>query len=162
MILIGNSATLSRVYFQPALVIRSLVDQNSDVYIFEVFAPHIRQQIEDQKEHVQWTDLMCAPFLHRNSATDELCGWYLQRPIIESSTFGGCHQGEYRGIAQRPPLRMFDKSSTASLDGSPSNGLASLASCHDPHSQKPQGIARNSSHSYLFIRRESGIHRHHP
>jgi len=42
---------------------RSLVDQNSDVYIFEVFAPHIRQQIQDQQMHVQWTDLMCALFI---------------------------------------------------------------------------------------------------
>ena len=91
MILIGNSVAFSRVYFQRALLKRSLVDQNSDVYIFEVFAPHIRQQIEDQQKHVQWTDLMCALFLRCNSATNELCVCYLQRPIIESSTLGGYH-----------------------------------------------------------------------
>jgi hypothetical protein len=41
--------------------------------------------------HVQWTDLMCALFLFRNGAIDELCGLDLQRPIIESSTFRGRH-----------------------------------------------------------------------
>ncbi|CCM01144.1 uncharacterized protein FIBRA_03192 [Fibroporia radiculosa] len=36
----------------------SLVDQDSDRWIFEVLCPELRRKLNDLKREVQWTDLM--------------------------------------------------------------------------------------------------------
>ena len=37
---------------------RSMVDQDTDRWLFEVLAPDIRRRMEDDKHDVQWTDLV--------------------------------------------------------------------------------------------------------
>jgi len=39
-------------------VYRSMADQDSDRWIFEVLAPDLRRKIENLEDEVQWTDLM--------------------------------------------------------------------------------------------------------
>jgi len=36
----------------------SLIDQDSDRWIFEVLAPHLRRQMKTMKDTIQWTDLV--------------------------------------------------------------------------------------------------------
>jgi len=36
----------------------SFVDQDTDRFIFEVHAPHLRRRMEDLKDEIQWTDLV--------------------------------------------------------------------------------------------------------
>ena len=38
--------------------IRSLADQDSDRWIFEVLAPDLRRKMKNLKDEVQWTDLV--------------------------------------------------------------------------------------------------------
>ncbi len=38
--------------------LRSLVDQDTDRYVFEVLAPDIRRRNKTRQTEVQWTDLM--------------------------------------------------------------------------------------------------------
>lgn len=38
--------------------VRSLADQDSDRWIFEVLAPELRRKMKDLMKDVQWTDLV--------------------------------------------------------------------------------------------------------
>ena len=40
---------------------RSLVDQDSDRWVFEVLAPHLRRKMKSLKASTQWTDLVYIP-----------------------------------------------------------------------------------------------------
>ena len=39
-------------------VFRSLADQDTDRWVFEVLAPHLRRRMKNLKDEVQWTDLV--------------------------------------------------------------------------------------------------------
>ncbi|KAH9058838.1 phosphatase phospho-type [Lactarius vividus] len=51
----------------------SLADQDTDRWIFEVLAPNIRRKMKDNKDDLQWTDLVaqCLRDLHEQGGTRE-------------------------------------------------------------------------------------------
>lgn len=46
------------VLIQSPNVIRSMADQDTDRWIFEVLAPDLRRKMKNLKEEIQWTDLV--------------------------------------------------------------------------------------------------------
>ena len=53
---------------------RSLADQDTDRWIFEVLAPDIRRKLKDIKEGNEWTDLVLArSYLHSEMHFFNLC-----------------------------------------------------------------------------------------
>lgn len=60
---------------------RSLADQDSDRWIFEVLAPELRRKMKDLKKDIQWTDLVASTLrdLHAKGGT---------REDIEASGYG--------------------------------------------------------------------------
>lgn len=62
-----------------------MVDQDTDRWIFEVLAPHLRRKLETLEPEVQWTDLMYVGFSVRSfiSTPAVLSYWLSFMPWVQ-------------------------------------------------------------------------------
>ena len=82
-----------------------MADQDSDRWIFEVLAPHLRREMKNLKDEIQWTDLVYVPLV---SGKTQLLEYVSQCTITKENTRRRKNSGGNRGCTEDYALRMLN------------------------------------------------------